>query len=146
MKKIRQNTFETNSSSTHSLTVNISDPIFVEGTLYPDRLHAIEINDDECKILICSDTLSKLAYYLHFLKDNENPETTDYVKTIVKYIEDQFKLKIDWNFNNKFNHDDDEGRPLFYFNNSINGIQHVKDALDLITNDTKKIIDSNYNW
>lgn len=117
MKTIRQNTFETNSSSTHSITIiNRSDfreeeGLYVDGVLYPSK---IKISKEygyggERQIYKASTIRQKMALLVQWMKDavygvycdewNEGQPDADAVwKQFVEFIETNY-CKLDSEIN-----------------------------------------------
>ena len=78
MKTVRQNTFETNSSSTHSVTIcskrtpnnKPSIPLVEDGCVYPDRLGQFETEIGyEGSSLVCIQPKRKQHYSMHGWKN-----------------------------------------------------------------------------
>ena len=153
MIKIRKNTFETNSSSSHSLSVE-SFPLLLEnGKLYPDRLKDHIFSDNDNDILICNTMLSKLCLFIQFLKYSEKEEDDEfnqkYIKTLIEYLQNQFGFKIDFDFDYSFDpHDDnyDENIGLFNFRESKENLEEIKKFLEIIMDNSKVIINAKIQW
>ena len=94
MKTVRLDTFETNSSSTHSVTIrNKSEvkersPLIENGKLYPSRLHKykVDIGDSEGSSLVLDTPLMKsiwMSTVIHnyadtyYYKENDNNDVTE---------------------------------------------------------------------
>jgi len=87
MKTIRTNTFETNSSSTHSVTIQtkgrknkkILEPLVENNILYPARLGAYENSAGESSFLCCDTKDMKAAVIAHWIdcrKEDDLSEVT----------------------------------------------------------------------
>lgn len=80
MKTIRTNTFETNSSSTHSVTIHrkgdtggkIVRPLVVDGILYPDALKDYSLEVGEATTLVCDTKDKKAAIVCHWIEEEED--------------------------------------------------------------------------
>ena len=83
MKTIRRRVFETNSSSTHSITITgKSDritsevlPLVEDGVIYPERLSSREIDilkDSDISFLVCRTKEEKTALLLNWLSSSED--------------------------------------------------------------------------
>lgn len=79
MKTIRHNTFETNSSSTHSITIRSicidnSKVLIEDNCFYPERIRESNIfrSNDEGYSLVCSTPEQKAALLLHHLMSAKN--------------------------------------------------------------------------
>jgi hypothetical protein len=83
MKKIvRKSVFETNSSSSHSLSVADPDQDFVLDTLYPDQHGVITVHDQEFGWAFekYNDAMTKLAYLFQDQGDTHHDMIVDAVK------------------------------------------------------------------
>ena len=69
--KIRRNTFETNSSSTHSLTVVPREINLTEGDIiYPSRINLLRMwSGEDNYILVASTKIEKIIILLHWIKE-----------------------------------------------------------------------------
>lgn len=98
MKTIRKNTFETNSSSTHSITIGTkgeyskSSPSVENNILYPSRLATYKISYGESRFLIANTKDTKAALLADWVLDMfDNESYSEYIKTFSDQSEDEIK-------------------------------------------------------
>lgn len=103
VKKIRQNVFETNSSSTHSITISNEGPLINDGSIEPDENGIVWLyggqfgwgydvfKDNLTKANYCATWIGIYSYY----DDNDRFEKLE--KAIKSVIEDCLMVKIDIN-------------------------------------------------
>ena len=96
MKTIRSNVFETNSSSTHSISIIKSDDQYSDrkslvenNVLFPMRLysHGLTLLDSESRILTCSTKDEKFSMLIHWLLD-----ANSYKEDKSVHIDDNYTL------------------------------------------------------
>lgn len=94
MKNIRHGVFETNSSSTHSISINRNTEGLME-TLPVSENGEIEIEPGEFgwELEEYSDPMYKASYALTWAKQNEKPENPEYSTMLEKVIKDQTGAK-----------------------------------------------------
>lgn len=94
MKKIRTGIFETNSSSSHSITiqkVGKYKPLVEDDILYPSRLKQYEVSlamHDGGHVLKCDTTHTKAALVIHWLQAyiDHGEVTNDYLDYLIKEL------------------------------------------------------------
>jgi hypothetical protein len=100
----RQNTFETNSSSTHSVTISTKssknqkyEPLVENGVLYPSRLDQRGQSFGDSSFLICGTPEEKTAIVTHWiLAIYENGEISEETKDkCLNYLGDKTGVRID---------------------------------------------------
>ena len=133
---IREGVFETNSSSTHSITIKpVSDSETIIGNvLYPEKLHSILLEDN--RILSCSTIPDKIMLLAHWVKDLNISglcETLDWLSS----------YKIDWNFEVNYTSFDDD----FNYEDKINTPEKLTEFFNnYINNEDFIITDSYIRW
>jgi hypothetical protein len=149
VETVRHSVFETNSSSTHSITVGENKPqVLIKNNilnvinLEPD----IHIDYSETTINIFKTTESKLGLLIHYLlsllNDDESIELDEFNECI-NYIKRKYSLKdIKYTYGNycPITEDMEMLDP-----NNINTSVYLF-IEEIIDDDTRYIIDGNYEW
>lgn len=159
MKTIRENVFETNSSSTHSVTISRRSepkvkqpekPLVDKGTLYPNRLHqfSTEIGYDGSNI--SCDTKDKkaaiVAQWILGAFDNEKIEEVDYKSAIAKLREACGYLSIDFEgmtYPDYSSYDDNEGNVFSLTGDEEDDRDTIERAIRNVLDDDIVITDTN---
>lgn len=104
MKKIRNNTFETNSSSSHSLNIRKVLTFVDDGIFYPSILSHNCFNQ-YFNYIEASTTYEKLALYLHIIKASYNRlDDAEYNEYDIKILKEAYNDKITLILDNLCNH------------------------------------------
>ena len=154
-KTIRKNVFETNSSSTHSISIVDSNEksylsIVDEQYIYPSRLYQYEYyieSGEGGHILRCDTKELKTVIVLHWLralKEYNDIDSDLYIK-LEELVEENIQLKINWEEKASYDYyPSDEGD--FSYNYGFNRCSSDEDYIERviklieIINDTNKCI------
>lgn len=117
---IRKNVFETNSSSTHSITIEKVDQfdnsLLYNDVLYPEHLHSTCDNSyDSSWTLVARTKLEKLALIAHWVKHLWF-EDSFYLNVVFSKFEEIFGIKVNWDFS-----------PEFYSSDDYSGVDYVSE-------------------
>lgn len=109
---LRKNVFETNSSSTHSITIekvdNFNNNLLYNDVLYPEHLYSTCNDWDDSWTLIARTKLEKLALIAHWVK-NLWFKDSRYINVVFSKFEEIFGIKVYWDFSAEFYSSDDSG-------------------------------------
>ena len=151
MKTIRKGVFETNSSSTHSITIGSKvepknpkiQPLVVDGILYPARLsqreQKLDLGYDDLTTTVCSTKDEKAAllvnwlYYIYY--DYEEIQYDEYLEKC-NFIRDKCGYKhidVDNIDSDYYPSDDDRGDIFKQYT--------LEELLDFVLDDEVKIMD-----
>jgi len=136
---IRNNVFETNSSSTHSITIidckdKVDKGILLDNNiLYPENLSATYYDEYHYVLETCT-TEQKLALIAHWIKYLDEENNND---LMIKF-EKLFNIKVN-SFIPKFYSDAESGNFYLDYNNFDNSLEYLKN--NVIYNNDVKIID-----
>ena len=136
MKTIRNNVFETNSSSTHSITIlqQFFDKLVDENNI----LHPENLIYDYDQVVIATNKDKKAALFCHYF--SHVVSNKDALSKIFKILSNDLGYnEININFESMFNPYDEEG---FFDFESTNIDKIVKIILD----DNLSILDKNVEW
>lgn len=163
MRTIRKNVFETNSSSTHSIsiidssTLNQSRPISDNSFIYPSRLndYSFYIESGEGgHSLKCNTSELKSAIVLHWILSLkiENQINSELCDKLQKLIADNLGLEIDWENSNYpdyhpySEYDRDNTYNFDLCNSDEEFIDKIKDLIDIINDYNVMIVDEDIPW
>lgn len=158
MKTIRQGTFETNSSSTHSISVstigekNTKTPPLVEGgVIYPSRLRHYADHFGESTFLRCDTVEKKVALlysWLHEAKLRWNDDLTDEQAKELELVTAKMTglyVDLDNKYGNYYTTEfGDDDPPIAEWGKDIESFK--KYVQDVILNPTIEITDSNEEY
>lgn len=100
MRTIRSSVFETNSSSSHSITIDQTNclPIIEDGVLYLPRLKPYLVEFEDSYVLIADTFEKKLAFVISsfLIRDDEYDQLTT---TYIEKLKEEYGIRIDINYN-----------------------------------------------
>lgn len=161
MKTIRRSVFETNSSSTHSITIeatgeNINyEPLVEDDTLYPDRIDQYNIDletGDGGYILSCDTKDKKAALICHWttvvvndMYSRDEQEKIDAeLELWYTYLSEKLGYRniliADGNYYPYAEYSEDINFPHEYNEEELNKL------VDIILDDSKRIVDKEIPW
>lgn len=128
MVTIRNNVFETNSSSTHSISIcginQEQDILLEDGVLYPERLRVSDKDYDGNWVIIAQIMEHKLALVCHWVL-SLSFENDD--ESLLKKFEELFKVKISDEFTySNFYPYNDNGKNSLLYDNFDNDLLYLK--------------------
>lgn len=155
MKTIRKGVFETNSSSTHSISIekigpkNVDYGIIKNNILYPHRLPSYQFtveSDNRGYILECSNKDTKASLVCHWISaifwedDSENKiiEWYNYLKDKLGYND----IQIIYHRNHEYSNYSDEN---CYLEEDFTK-EDIDKLIEVILDDTMKIVSSVIPW
>lgn len=160
MQTIRQNVFETNSSSTHSVTIRnrsapvskVARPLIEDGVLYPERLEdyvvGVDFGNDGC-VLSCDDVAKKSAILVHWIYtywENDainDDQLTGALNFLTARIPDFERIEHS-DFESEYHPCPDyDDAPFELGGHDWEDLQNMEQAIKWILNDKIEIIDSN---
>lgn len=101
MRTIRSSVFETNSSSSHSITIDQTNclPIIEDGVLYLPRLKPYLVEFEDSYVLIADTFEKKLAFVISSLliRDDEYDQLP--ITTYIEKFKEEYGIRIDINYN-----------------------------------------------
>ena len=111
MKTIRSNVFETNSSSTHSISIQkksnviFKNPLVENGVLIPQNLRSYFYNNtrEDDHLIICDNKDKKAALFCHYALEFFYDDTDKFSDFIIKLKSELNYSDIDINFSSDFN-------------------------------------------
>lgn len=151
-KTLRMSVFESNSSSSHSITIETKGkktkqaPLIEDNVLYPTRLHSYTTSFGESSATVCDDVNKKAAIVANWIRSFFKYDSYEDIneKMYLDYLKEKLGCK-DINFEGKyceFTHCSEYDGGLEFDDDHKSNIERLDYLIKVIYDDTLEIIDS----
>lgn len=146
MKTIRSNVFETNSSSTHSISIQkrsnmiFKNPLVENGVLLPENLRSYFDNNTDDRLIICDNKDKKAALFCHYALEFFYDDVDKFSDFVIKLKSELNYSDIDINFSLYFSPYCEYDNPEI-LNDSETFFKSFDEIVNLILDDDVIIID-----